>query len=45
MTLTIESYDQHSQLFTLRIPNREVELGFYRLLLAARKTTVASNAK
>ncbi|MDE6553294.1 MAG: ATP-binding protein [Muribaculaceae bacterium] len=31
--LTIESYDRHSQLFTLRLPNREVELGFYRLLL------------
>ncbi|MDE5849945.1 MAG: AAA family ATPase [Muribaculaceae bacterium] len=30
--LTIESYDRHSQLFTLRLPNREVELGFYRLL-------------
>lgn len=31
--LTIESYDRHAQLFTLRLPNREVELGFYRLLL------------
>ena len=31
--LTIKSYDRESQLYTLHLPNREVELGFYRLLL------------
>lgn len=31
--LSVESYDRESQLYTLRLPNREVELGFYRLLL------------
>ncbi|MDE5849099.1 MAG: ATP-binding protein [Muribaculaceae bacterium] len=31
--LSIESYDRESQLYTLRFPNREVEMGFYRNLL------------
>ena len=31
--LTVKSYDRESQLYTLHLPNREVELGFYRLLL------------
>lgn len=31
--LTIKSYDRESQIYTLHLPNREVELGFYRLLL------------
>lgn len=33
--LSIESYDRESQLYTLKLPNREVELGFYRLMLTA----------
>lgn len=32
--LSIESYDRESQLFTLRLPNKEVEIGFYRNLLS-----------
>lgn len=31
--LSIESYDRESQLYTLRLPNREVEISFYKLLL------------
>lgn len=31
--LSIDSYDKESQIYTLRIPNREVEIGFYRNLL------------
>lgn len=31
--LTIECYDRESQLYTLHLPNREVEIGFYKLLL------------
>lgn len=31
--LTIKSYDRESNLYTLRFPNREVEIGFYRNLL------------
>lgn len=31
--LSIDSYDKESQLYTLRFPNREVEIGFYRNLL------------
>ncbi|MDE7347190.1 MAG: ATP-binding protein [Muribaculaceae bacterium] len=31
--LTIQSYDRESQLYTLRLPNREVEIGFYKNLL------------
>ena len=31
--LSIDYYDRESQLYTLRFPNREVEIGFYRNLL------------
>ena len=31
--LSIDSYDRDSQLYTLRFPNREVENGFFHLLL------------
>ncbi|MDE5850583.1 MAG: ATP-binding protein, partial [Muribaculaceae bacterium] len=31
--LTIESYDREAQLYKLRLPNREVEIGFFKLLL------------
>lgn len=31
--LTIESYDREAQLYTLRLPNKEVEIGFYKSLL------------
>lgn len=31
--LTIDSYNKDTRLYTLRFPNREVELGFYRNLL------------
>lgn len=31
--LSIESYDRESQLYTLRLPNKEVEIGFYKSLL------------
>ena len=32
--LSIESYDRESELYTLRLPNREVEIGFYKNLLS-----------
>ena len=30
--LSLDSYDSDSQLYTLRFPNREVEIGFFKLL-------------
>ena len=32
--LSIESYDKESELYTLRLPNKEVEIGFYKNLLS-----------
>ena len=35
--LTIDFYDRDMQLYALRFPNREVEIGFYEDLMAWRE--------